>query len=213
MAQWSQSQLAYAKTIVDVGRQKGATAHDIDVALLAALTESGLQNYANSNVPESLNIKHDNIGSDHASVGIFQQQVGIWGSAQELMDPATSAAKFYDALHKIPLQARNNMSSWQLAQSVQHSAFPDGSNYKAKYNDEQDLAKAVQNLGPYDAIAQGVGGGWNWITNSHNWQRIGLGAVGAVLLILAVWFIIKNTDAYKTVAKTTKSALEVAAVA
>lgn len=212
MAQWSQTQLAYAKTIVDVGRKRGATAHDIDTALLVALDESGLQNYANKSVPESLNVPHDNVGSDHDSVGLFQQR-GNWGSVQQRMDPVQSANLFYDALFRIPAQARERMAPWLVAQSVQHSATPDGSNYQAKYAEEQQLAQAVQNLGPLDTIAQGMGGGWNWITQPHNWQRIGMGAVGGFLVLLAVWFIIKNTDAYKSVAKTAKTAMEVAAVA
>jgi hypothetical protein len=106
-----------------------------DIALETALTESGLRMYANANNPDSLRLPHDDVGSDHGSVGLFQQQVGgavnstaDWGTTKELMDPETSTKKFLDALLKLDWIP---MTNWAAAQAVQHSRFADGSNYKS----------------------------------------------------------------------------------
>jgi hypothetical protein len=93
-----------------------------DIALETALTESRLRMYANENNPESLKLPHDAVGSDHASVGLFQQQVGIWGTTAELMDPEISTRKFLDALLRLNWIP---MTNWAAAQEVQRSAFPD----------------------------------------------------------------------------------------
>lgn len=105
-----------------------------DIALETALTESGLFMYANANNPESLQLPHDLVGSDHGSVGLFQQQVGgavnstaNWGTTAELMDPVISTRKFLNALLRIDWMP---MTNWAAAQAVQRSAFSDGSNYQ-----------------------------------------------------------------------------------
>jgi len=86
------------------------------MAVMAVLTESVGYNYANTNVPTSLDIPHDKVGHDHASVGILQQQTGTkyssastmgsaagWGTPQELMDIPTATKKFLtDLVTKIP---------------------------------------------------------------------------------------------------------------
>jgi LysM repeat protein len=106
-----------------------------DIALETALTESGLRMYANAHNPESLRLPHDAVGSDHGSVGLFQQQVGgavnstaNWGTTAELMDPEISTRKFLDALLRLNWIPVTN---WAAAQAVQHSAFSDGSNYRS----------------------------------------------------------------------------------
>lgn len=78
---------------------------------------------------------HEAVGTDHGSLGIFQQQWPSWGSMRDLMDPAASAGTFYDALTKVP--------GWQAlpvtvaAQSVQSSAYP------AAYADDEPLARRL----------------------------------------------------------------------
>jgi len=113
-----------------------------DIALETALTESGLRMYANVNNPESLRLAHDAVGSDHGSVGLFQQQVGgavnstaDWGTTAELMDPEVSTRKFLNALLRLDWIP---MTNWAAAQAVQHSAFSDGSNYRS--NDSHAIA-------------------------------------------------------------------------
>lgn len=107
--------------------------------MATALVESSVLVYANSNVPSSYNYPHDAVGSDHDSVGIFQQQPQYWGTVQDCMDPASSAGKFYAALVKV--------SNWQgipigtAAQDVQNSAYPD------RYQAQAGAATNICNAG------------------------------------------------------------------
>lgn len=209
-------QLTYARQIVAIGKKRGMSERDIITALTVALDESGLQNYANSSVPTSLNIPHDAVGSDHASVGIFQQQVGIWGTASELMNPTTAANKFYDALAAV--KARNTMTIPQAAQTVQKSATPDGSNYAVHVDKATTLYNTVSgskvNTASWldDAAGAIVGGmgsppvqalmnvgkAGEWITKPDNWKRIGLFALGSWLVLFVVWTLLSETKAVKT---------------
>lgn len=84
---------------------------------------------------ESLALPHDAVGSDHASVGILQQQVGpgfSWGSVSEAMDPQHALEAF--AQRALGSKARGKGAAL-VAQSVQHSKFRDGRNY-AHYEPE-----------------------------------------------------------------------------
>jgi hypothetical protein len=108
--------------------------------------------YANVNNPESLQLPHDAVGSDHGSVGLFQQQVGgaknstaDWGTTDELMDPQISTAKFLDALLRLNWIP---MTNWAAAQAVQHSAFFDGSNYHKHDADAIQIRKTLWDSTP-----------------------------------------------------------------
>jgi hypothetical protein len=120
----TQVQMDHAKTIVEVGEQLDMPKRAYVVAVATSMQETNLLNLANGWLPESLGFKNDGTGYDHDSVGLFQQRPASgWGSVQELMDPATSARKFYQALSRIP-----GWDTWSLtvaAQTVQGSAFPD----------------------------------------------------------------------------------------
>ena len=120
----SQVQMDHAKTIVDVGEQMGLPRQAYIVAISTALQESQLLNMANWGSSDSLNRPHDGVGSDWDSVGLFQQRPSSgWGTVAELMDPATSARRFYQALERVP--GWENMPVTVAAQTVQGSAFPD----------------------------------------------------------------------------------------
>lgn len=56
------------------------------VAIATAQQESGIRVLANTGVKASYNYPHDGEGSDHDSVGIFQQRPG-WGTVKDRMDP------------------------------------------------------------------------------------------------------------------------------
>ncbi|MFC0314480.1 phage tail tape measure protein [Gordonia phosphorivorans] len=91
-----------------------------------ALVESGdpMKMWANNAVPESLSFPHDAVGSDHDSVGLFQQRDnGAWGTIEERMSPSGSAKLFYNALGNVPGWEQMDMGA--AAQAVQRSAFPD----------------------------------------------------------------------------------------
>jgi hypothetical protein len=109
----SAAQLAHAGTVVTEGRRLGVPTQGIVIALAVASQESHFTIYANdgkgsditvlqAGVNQSLDLPHEAVGSDHGSVGIFQQQWPWWGNLPDLMDPAKSADKFYAALSKVP---------------------------------------------------------------------------------------------------------------
>jgi hypothetical protein len=118
------SQAGYAGVIAEVGAALGVTDAGVVIAIATSLVEAELRNYANSTVPASLDYAHDAVGSDHDSVGLFQQRPSQgWGTVAELMDPATSAAAFYGALLEVP--GWESLEPGVAAQAVQRSAFPD----------------------------------------------------------------------------------------
>lgn len=119
---WEATQIGYAAAIVNAGIEHEAPPRAWVIALATAMQESGLKMYANSTVPESLDYPHDAVGSDHDSVGLFQQRYPMWGSLEELMDPHRSAEKFFDAL--LEVDGWESMSLTAAAQAVQRSAYP-----------------------------------------------------------------------------------------
>lgn len=197
---YTTTQMSYASEIASVGRSRGMSNRDILTAITVVLAESDLQMYANSNVPGSLSIPHEKIGSDHNSVGLFQQQVGIWGTASELMDVKTSANKFYDALAKVP--GRELMSVPQLAQTVQKSAFSDGDNYAKRQSAAEQIMQAIG--GSTDTYTEGsktVVDPLKWIADTGNWQRIGLFALGGAIIVFALVKILSGNKTVKLAAE------------
>jgi len=108
------------------------------VAMVTARQESTIRVLANSNVADSYKYPHDGVGSDHDSVGIFQQRPS-WGTIKDRMDPANSADKFLNKLKTIH-------DWWTLdidvaAQRVQVSKFPEA------YKQWIPLARSVCDAG------------------------------------------------------------------
>lgn len=124
-----------------VGR-KGAL-----ISLMAALTESSLLMYANSNVPESLSYPHDAVGSDHDSLGFFQMRPSTgWGSVRNLMNADYDARAFFGGASGPNYPSPRGMldiNGWQtmdpgvVCQAVEVSAFPD------MYQNYQPVAQAI----------------------------------------------------------------------
>lgn len=105
----TQEQVKNAKIIADVGKQKGASKRDIQIAIATAMQESGLRNIDYG---------------DRDSVGLFQQRPSCgWGSVEECTTPEYAAGKFFDCL--MENRNRDNMSLTAAAQKVQRSAYPD----------------------------------------------------------------------------------------
>jgi hypothetical protein len=104
-------------------------------AFATALVESSVLVYANNAVAESLSYPYDKIGSDHDSIGIFQQRASIYTNIAADMDPAGSAAQFFSGMTSI--------SGWQtmdvgtLCQEVQKSAYPD------RYSEQVSAATSI----------------------------------------------------------------------
>jgi endonuclease/exonuclease/phosphatase family metal-dependent hydrolase len=137
------AQLANAGAVIAEGRRRDLPARAVIIALAVASQESGFKNYANNGaggdlsidqlgIEQSLQLPHEAVGTDHGSIGIFQQQWPWWGTMRELMDPAVSAGKFYDALEKIP--GWESMPVTVAAQTVQRSAHP------SAYADDEGVA-------------------------------------------------------------------------
>ena len=143
------SQLANAGAIIEEGNRLHVPARGIVIALATASQESHFTNYANDGkggdlisiqhgVEQSLDLPHEAVGTDHGSLGVFQQQWPWWGTMHELMTPATAAAKFYRALLTFP--------NWQsepvtiAAQMVQSSAYPNA------YADDEAIARQLIGL-------------------------------------------------------------------
>lgn len=130
------AQLGHAATIIRVGaRTAGVDRDAVLVALMAALTESGLRMLANTTAhPQSADYSHDGDGSDHDSLGLFQMRPSSgWGTVEQLMDPAYQARAFYGGLtgpnHSDPpglLDTPNwrALGKGAAAQTVEVSAYP-----------------------------------------------------------------------------------------
>lgn len=133
----NKKQLTHAATIIEIGGGIDGVGRDgIQIALMAALTESTLRQLANTGIyPDSGDYDNDGNGGDHDSLGLFQMrpQSG-WGTVKELMDPDYQARAFFGGpdgpnagsprgLLDIP--GWEEMSKGEAAQSVEVSAFPD----------------------------------------------------------------------------------------
>lgn len=131
-----------------------------EIGIMTAITESGLVNIH---------------GGDRDSQGLFQQRPSQgWGTVAQVTDPNYAANKFFSVLKGV--SGWQNMDPWMAAQSVQRSAFSDGSNYK-QYWDE---AVAIFTTGLMQAAGgdfTGSGGkhpaadpGKGW-SNSHDYRN------------------------------------------
>ena len=144
----------HVKEIIAAAKERGLPKTAAKIAIATALVESELRMYANHAVPESLSFPHEAIGSDHDSVGLFQQRNnGAWGTVAQRMNARASAGLFYNRLVQIP--GWQTMDPGAAAQKVQVSAFPE------KYAPRMGEALALmERAGGWDSVgAEGAGGG------------------------------------------------------
>lgn len=123
---WTAEQKANAQAIYRVGLDLGASLRDVQVAIMAAIVESGLRNLDYG---------------DRDSIGLFQQR-DAWGSRSARLDPYSSARMFFlggaagqEGL--LDIANRDSRSLGSLAQDVQVSAYPD------RYAEHQAEAAAL----------------------------------------------------------------------
>lgn len=154
-----QSQVA--SQIIQIGRQRGMSDQQIQIGLMTAFTESGMRNV--------------NYG-DRDSLGIFQQRPSQgWGSVAQVSDPNYSINKFYDAL-----KSGSGPNPWNIAQSVQRSFDPTGSNYQKYWGQAQQVYKAAMaNNGAVTSPTMGKNGSATWINNNIGKYHDYDGAYGA----------------------------------
>lgn len=95
-------------------------------AFATAITESNIYIYANDKVPKSLKYPFDKKGSDHDSVGVFQQRAKYYPVA-EAMSPAKSAHLFFKKMKGVKdwKKAKSAKEIGRVCQKVQGSAFPE----------------------------------------------------------------------------------------
>ncbi len=125
---------AYAREINRSAMEHGFGKEGSIIGIATGMVETNLREYANSNVPASLSFPHDAVGSDHDSVGIFQQRPS-WGSLDQLMNPHASADLFFNRLGSFDWRS---MDPGAAAQRVQVSAFPGA--YSGRMGDARALA-------------------------------------------------------------------------
>lgn len=132
----------YAPIVIAAGEELDMTEEDIITAIMTVQVESaGWNNWANDGsgidpgnplhddymdeVGRSLEMDHDGVAHDQASVGLFQQQVSrTWGKVDDLMIPAYQAGRFYVAMKNVGVAGKkDNLGA--NAQTVQGSAFPE----------------------------------------------------------------------------------------
>ncbi|WP_229789403.1 hypothetical protein [Pilimelia terevasa] len=119
----SSTQMANAQVIVLAARKRKLPSRAMLVGLMTAMQETNLRNLANPGVPASLRHQNDGTGTDHDSVGVFQQRPSQgWGSVAELMDPHYAAGAFFGRLERTP--GWEKLPLTRAAQTVQRSAFP-----------------------------------------------------------------------------------------
>jgi hypothetical protein len=119
-----QTQMNNAKAIVDTGKAMGLPKQAYVAAVMCALQESKLYNLASYALPESWSYSNQGGGSDHDSVGLFQQRPSSgWGSIRDIMQPSYAATSFYTRLMNVP--GWQSMAMTYAIQAVQVSAFPD----------------------------------------------------------------------------------------
>lgn len=117
-----QLQMNNAKKIVDTAKSMGMNERAQIIAISTAMQESNLHNLASTKLPESYKYTTEGEGSDHDSVGLFQQRQN-WGTTKDLMNPEISTKKFLQALKRV--QGWENLPVTVAAQKVQVSAYPD----------------------------------------------------------------------------------------
>lgn len=159
----------FASEIARAAKDMGLSKKAAEIGVATALVESGdpMQMYANNSVPESLNYRHDAVGSDYDSVGLFQQRDnGAWGTVAQRMDPYESAKMFFAELMKIDWE---NMDPGAAAQAVQRSAFPD--RYATKMQRARDMLASIPAFKKGGMVAGGAGKNLDdvlaWLSNGE----------------------------------------------
>ncbi|KAF9287238.1 hypothetical protein BGZ68_002070 [Mortierella alpina] len=94
-------QSAHARTIARVARENGVDRRGCAVALVAAMGETNVTVICNPKVPGSCALPHDAVKQKNLSVGLYNLQTPMWGTAKQCQDPATSSGLFFKALKKV----------------------------------------------------------------------------------------------------------------
>jgi len=114
---YSGDQVKNAAAIISIGKQRGLTQHAQQTALMAAMTESTLNNLS---------------GGDRDSAGLFQMRPSMgWGTLAQVTNISYAINLFYERLVKVP--GWDTKTPGEAAQAVEGSAFPDAYATKSAY--------------------------------------------------------------------------------
>ena len=115
-----------ADQVIAEGKRRGISDKGIKAAVMTALAETDLQNL--------------DYGMDGDNAGIMQQRDnGGWGTLEDRKDPARAAGMFYDKLDDFDYES---MDPADAAQRVQQSGTADGSNYRVKAAEADEIIAA-----------------------------------------------------------------------
>ncbi|GJN71197.1 hypothetical protein PLICBS_005259 [Purpureocillium lilacinum] len=131
-------QSAHARAIIAETKKEKLGHQGCLAAITTGLTESSLRVLANKKVPQSLKYKNDGLGSDHDSIGIFQQRAMYYKDIKCDMDAACSASLFFKGMKAV--KGWQKMDVATLCQKVQRSAVP--SAYKKHVDAAGKICKA-----------------------------------------------------------------------
>jgi cell wall-associated NlpC family hydrolase len=136
------------------------------ITLMIGITESGLRQLGNPNDVTAIGLPDQGIGTDHDSLGIFQQRPS-WGTASQRMDPVSSTNLLLDRL--LATRDWQHDQPWQVAQAVQQSAYDGaprpqnnfsaelGGNYKANLGEATRVLNIIKK-GSAHLQCEGTGG-------------------------------------------------------
>jgi cell wall-associated NlpC family hydrolase len=125
---YSGDQIKNAAAILSIGKQRGVTQHAQQTALMAAMTESSLNNLS---------------GGDRDSAGLFQMRPSQgWGTHAQVTDISYAINLFYTKLVKVP--GWDTMTPGEAAQAVEGSAFPDA--YATKAANAVEMMNALSGV-------------------------------------------------------------------
>jgi hypothetical protein len=167
----SDIQKGNAKIVIGIAKTENLGKPGALIGLMVGLDESGLRDLANTNIPLSeSNPNKQGDGSDHSSLGVFQQQIDTnWSTistdrnnaaaVNQLMDPLYNAEAFFGSPpgSKAPPQLSKGLQNhadwqskepWIAAQEVQASADPTGANYHAQLAAAQNLLNLYYDSSP-----------------------------------------------------------------
>jgi hypothetical protein len=134
----SEEQMANARTIVRVAKERGLPDRAAVIAVATALQESKLHN-----------LGHLGERNDHDSQGLFQQRPSSgWGTVEQITDPEYASNAFYAGLEQV--DGWQEMPLTEAAQTVQVSAYPDA--YAQWEEMAADIVLATYDTGPYADI-------------------------------------------------------------
>ncbi len=150
-----QHRLDNARTIIDVGLERGETEQVITIATYVSMQEVNLKNGVNF--------------VDHKSCGIFQQQESAeYGTCSQISDPVYAANKFYDKLDSVITPADlATKSMMQIGIKVQ---IPVPEAYARRWNRENLGAVAEQTVRMFLGGSEQFGSCFEGV-NGQGWRN------------------------------------------